>query len=574
MKKILCTLLAFAASFSLLMAQEETFPVHGDTIEPTRQGYHPYDTVQNVNIAPQSANWSITPHIGFNSFDGDFNKSETKHTIGFPSVGLDVEYAFTPVFGIGVEYMFNRYGVAGKNGHASVLLKGYMHRPSAYLSVDLIGLFYPRDKRKIVGLDLIGGGGYAFYKTKAMFYDNKHETAAGIKDPTHTKGNTLKYVNADGKVGEPDYMNSYEGGGFLMGGLNLEFNLNRSLALGVRAMYNYFMTDKIDGRGYAGDAGVASKNNDGMFDVTLNLRIKLSGKEHSHMRNMNGNESDPVMAQRLQDPESFFVHDTTIIIYRDTVIIREEAAEAPTATSTHTAASAPSQYYYIYFATNKTTLDDEGLITVQQIADRMEEDTTLYAIIEGYCDNTGNNQVNYRIGDQRAQSVLTELRDEHEVPADHLYAGGIGKLVGKRNTAAYGPNRRAVVRLVDKETFDLLRGTLDDKKEQREPAANAPTVTVPLSVSRAVTAKNDEFKNRNNEKVRSDRNTTLSGLARKYYSNTHCWVYLYAANRDRIASPNNIKTGTILVIPELTQEELAITKEQCLSLYRQAQRRR
>lgn len=292
------------------------------------------------------------------------------------------------------------------------------------------------------------------------------------------------------------------------------------------------------------------------------------------MRNMNGNESDPVMAQRLQDPESFFVHDTTIIIYRDTVIIREVAAEAPTATSTHTAAPAPSHYYYIYFATNKTTLDDEGLITVQQIADRMEEDTTLYALIEGYCDNTGNNQVNYRIGDQRAQSVLTELRDEHEVPTDHLYAGGIGKLVGKRNTAAYGPNRRAVVRLVDKETFDLLRGTLDDKKEQREPAANAPTVTVPLSVSRAVTAKNDEFKNRNNEKVRSDRNTTLSGLARKYYGNTHCWVYLYAANRDRIASPNNIKTGTILVIPELTQEELAITKEQCLSLYRQAQRRR
>jgi len=562
MKKIAALVCAFCLSASLMAQEEEV------ANQQPIKGIHPYKLEQNAVIAREHSNWSLIPYAGVNWFFGDFSRAEYRTNFFYPTLGLAVEYSFNPVWSLGLEYDFARYRVLGaepdKGVNSDTMLLGNVHMPHLYMAVDFANFFYPYGHKKIFSLIGQIGAGASLHKNKVQYSaDDRGKTAAGT----------------------PTSMSSYDFNPFIKFGLGLEFNLNRTIALGVRASYDLFLSDMVDGR-------MAGPNTDGMLDVALNMRFKLQAVSRTQARNVPGRDFPDQRLITASEAEGFirdaagnlvrvpaedvkmaeavpvYIHDT-VIVYHDTII-----REAAPATAAYAVASAQGQYYYIYFASNKTTLDDEGLITVQQIADRMEDDSTLYAVIEGYCDNTGNNQVNYRIGDERAQSVLTELRDEHEIPADHLYAGGIGKLVGKRNTAAYGPNRRAVVRLVDKETFDLLRGALDDKKEQREPAANTPTVTVPLSVSRAITAKNDEFKNRNSEKVRSDKNTTLSGLARKYYGNTHCWVYLYAANRDQLTTPNNIKPGTMLTIPELTQEELAITKEQCLSLYRQAQRRR
>jgi hypothetical protein len=61
------------------------------------KGAHPYKTEENKEVAQEYAHWSITPHLGFNFFDGDFN-SEMKHAVSIPNAGLSVEYAFTPVW--------------------------------------------------------------------------------------------------------------------------------------------------------------------------------------------------------------------------------------------------------------------------------------------------------------------------------------------------------------------------------------------------------------------------------------------------------------------------------------------
>ena len=60
--------------------------------------------------------------------------------------------------------------------------------------------------------------------------------------------------------------------------------------------------------------------------------------------------------------------------------------------------------------------------------------------------------------------------------------------------------------------------------------------------------------------------TTLSKLARKYYDNTHCWVYIYRTNKDVIKSPSYLWPGTKLYMPILTDEEKQITKEEALEL--------
>ena len=530
------------------------------------KGAHPYKLSENENVAQEFAHWSLTPHIGFNYFDGDF-AGEKKHSIGLPSAGLDLEYGFNPVWGLGLAYMFDRYNVIGKPGatNADTLLNGYMHKAGLFVSMDFMGLFYPKAKKKICSIQAIIGGGYAWYKSTIMYHDDYEDGG----DETHKKGKTSQYINADGVVG-PDYMSKYNGQPYLQAGLNVEFNLNRTLALGIRGAYSYFINDYIDGRGYAGKQAVASKNNDGIVDVTLNMRFKLEAVSKTHVRNVVTMYPDDGLARQPQ-----CVHDTviikrdSIIVEHDSIIIREIVRE--TNTSKEVTKENDLNNYYVYFETGKEAIREDGLITIQQVADRLEEDPSLYAVVTGYCDNTGSAKINNALGDKRAAAVIDELREEHGIADDHMYSMGLGVLVGKRSGAAYGPNRRAVIKLVDKETFERMKGELNEKKEhllQEEPAQQG-TQTVPLSES-ARPEKVNTYAQRQHEGIVTQKSTTLSKLARKYYNNTYCWVYIYIANKDRITNPNSITPGTELIIPELTEEEMKITKDQGLVLYHNA----
>lgn len=66
----------------------------------------------------------------------------------------------------------------------------------------------------------------------------------------------------------------------------------------------------------------------------------------------------------------------------------------------------------------------------------------------------------------------------------------------------------------------------------------------------------------------ADEATTLAKLARKYYNNTHCWVHIFAANRDRLSNPNDVPVGTELIIPQISEQERKITKDQCQEMYK------
>lgn len=74
------------------------------------------------------------------------------------------------------------------------------------------------------------------------------------------------------------------------------------------------------------------------------------------------------------------------------------------------------------------------------------------------------------------------------------------------------------------------------------------------------------------EVIKIDYETSLSRLARKYYNNTYCWVYLYIANRKKIKNPNTVEVGIELIIPELTKEELKISKDESITLYAASQK--
>ena len=531
MKKslIIASLLCFSVA---LFAQEQ---------EESVKGVHPYKEGENGEVSKVFSHWSLIPQVGFNIFDGDFN-SEMKHAISYPNAGIALEYSFTPAWNLGIDYMFNRYRVTGKadERNAEVLLNGYMHEVGMYLSLDLISLFFPREKKKVVGLQPLVGLGYAWYRNTVMYDD-------------YARGNTAN--------SEPQKMSSYDGAFFIRAGANLEFNLNRTLSLGVRAQYNYFVNDYIDGRGYRGVRAIASKNNDGIFDITLNMRIKFEARPETHVRNVSNEEG---WVPTIVVPDC--VHDT-VIIRHDSIIVRE------TYHREHIEKE-QKRVYYVYFNSNKSNLDDKALITIQQVADILHEDTTLYAVVTGYCDNTGSASLNFALGDKRADNVISELREEHAIDTAHLYAMGMGKVIGRRSQAAYGPNRRAAIRLVDKATFDRMKHDLDDTRANRIVEEDTPKAkTVPLTES-ARPEKVNEYQQRSSEEVTTDKSTTLSKLARKYYNNTYCWVYIYIANKGKITNPNSLVPGTKLIIPELTQQEMQITKDESLVLFSNARQQK
>lgn len=548
-------LIASLFCFSLgMMAQEAS---SGEV-----KGAHPYKVEENTNVSQEYAHWSLIPHVGFNSFDGDFT-SEMKHSVAVPTAGVALEYNFTPAWSIGIEYMYDMYTVTGVGDAYTVdtLLHGHMHRAGGYLAMDFISLAFPRAQKKIVSIIPYVGGGVAWYRRAIYYKDDGYQKVDGTWfEPTHKRGITKSYINADGEFAG-DYDQSYNIVAYLQAGLSVEFNLNRTLALGVRANYTYFTRDYVDGRGYykLTPSASASKNNDGLIEVTANMRIKFGAVSKTHVRNIS-NFDTWEKKQQIQQP----CHDT-IIIRHDSIIVRETFEHTETAKEQETV-------YYVYFENNKSNLDDKALITIQQVADRLADDSTLYAVVTGYCDNTGSNKLNYALGDKRADNVMDELQAEHGIDSTRMHAQGLGKLIGRRSQAAYGPNRRAAIRLVDKETFERMKANLDEQRalrEEEEPKVETPHNTVPLTES-ARKEKVNQYTQRENEKVVTDQSTTLSKLARKYYDNTYCWVYIYIANKDKIKNPNKLTPGIELTIPELTKQEMQITKDEGLVLYNNA----
>lgn len=93
------------------------------------------------------------------------------------------------------------------------------------------------------------------------------------------------------------------------------------------------------------------------------------------------------------------------------------------------------------------------------------------------------------------------------------------------------------------------------------------TITTTETIKRSKSTPSTNKKSTIVETVTIDKSTTIARLARQYYNNTNCWVYIYMANKDKITTPNNLPIGKELIIPELNEEEQKISKEESLKLY-------
>lgn len=425
-------------------------------------GIHPWNVVENFKHVTneEDANWELFLHGGFNVFNGDFNVNlgkEAKHCVAAPSVGLGVEYKFNPTWGLGVDYIFRQVSVTGNTSitddggnpiNKANLLKGFQHEASAYLTFDLFNLFIPKGRTKLFALNLIAGGSFLAYR-------NTNQTPTAYRTPgekvmiydfwkNKTGTETYQQVHPDGS--DSRKMDKYDFTGGFFGGASFDFNVSRSIALGLRALYHFYGNDKIDGRPNVGT------NNDGAFDTELLLRWKLEAQKKSHVSNY-VNKAQFARATK----------DTIVVLQRDTVVMQVAKGDTTlniynsSVTNISNPESEKENYYYVYFQTDHSDLTDESLVVIQQVADRLKENPNLYVAVIGYCDNVGTATYNKRLGSDRAQNVLEELVMEHGIDVERMFAISKGIVVGKRSSSQYAPNRRVEIRLVNRSFFNNLR---------------------------------------------------------------------------------------------------------------------
>ncbi len=473
-----------------------------------KQGIHPYKEVSP--LADETAHWSITAGGAILMLDGDFvqpNITIIPKTRVRPSGTFELTYDFNPLWGISGLYSYGPYGIrydATKQGGGEDdwLLKGHMHSMELLIHFDLIDAWFPQRKNTIFSLYFMAGLGLGVYNSDYL----------GPKDDYSSYPYTTP--RADGR---------YDMAGIVSAGLAAEFNITRSLGLGVKGLYRMFTTDRLDTK----TQGVS---NDCMEYASLYLRWKIEASKKNHVRNY---ASDDVLAALLA-PVAIPQKDTVCISSKDTVVVEKEPVIVK---------QNMEDRFYVYFDNDKYILKDEALQIIQQVTDRLEEDSTLCLEITGFCDHPASDEYNQTLSENRANRVAQEFQDVYGLSESQIYTSGQGRILNVKNS--YSPNRRAEIRLRTQEEIDALKEAEQAEKEEAA-AAEAEVTNTPLA-DREVLAT-----------ITSDANTTFARLAHKYYGNSYCWPYIYAANQKIVLNnqPDKIMRDVEIIIPTLTQSEI------------------
>ncbi len=554
------------------MAEVEDFlaSYDGDTAVSTEE----YDTVvvkgvhplkETSPVATELSMWSIYLAGGMNVFDGDYT-SEKKHAFFAPTVSFGAAYHFTNTWALGLEYKYHHYKVFGAPGHASVLLDGRTHQGGGYITFDVFNCFRPQNKHKLFALDLILGG-YAFWFKNDVFYENIY------KDPSQL-GADFKFRNVtSGQTPKSD--DKFTCSAMFVGGASFEFNLNRSIQLGLRALYNYSTTDLVDGR-------PRGNNNDGIFDMEALIRYKIDAVDKSHTRNFRSKDA----LQAMNDEEPRMIGKDTIYIYRkDTLYIISDGGYGKmtnTMPGINTGAESKHAYYVVYFNNDSRALDNASKRIISEASQKMLQDYDLYALIVGSCDNTGTAQYNNWLAVSRSYNVAREMSLVNSVEMGRMHTVGKGIITdNNRRKGSYRPNRRVEIHLLTREEFEQakqLYKNLEKNKEINKGDAlknktsksgqktgqgegqntGSVTITVPDDVNVA-----------DGSHITVQKATSLQNLAQTHYKNSNCWIYLYLVNGDFISSPSYVAKGTTIILPQLTEKQLKITSAEAEKLRKQ-----
>lgn len=456
----------------MVYAQDEVLVQKSDTI----LGVHPYE--YNEEVAEHTAHWSLFFPVGLTFADMD-EVGGAKLGSGLNNLtingGVGVEYNFTPLWGLGGEFNVANYGknsfLARKSDEGVRLDKdgkpaslGMLYNMSIYATFDFADAFFPRRQKTLVNVYGMFGAGLGFYTFQA--------TDALAFSSTKDKNKRYNY--------DP----------YILFGLKLDFNVTRQFGLGIRAMYNYYMSDNLDYSGTSGSAGDKvgriNSNNDGLFTADLVFRYNIEGNPKSHMRNMPRGLWEDQHIRNMMGGMPAGGRDT-VYITRDTVI-REVGGNNNIMAAAYV--GEPENVFYVYFDNDKIDLTEKALMTIQQVADLLHNDSTMGIQVGGFADNTGTAERNAYLCEYRAKNVMDEFIHEHGIDPSRVEARPVGVVKGGRSVGSYAPNRRVSIYLVPVE--ELNKDFLKMRKKDMEAQKNEMLNNLRMQMEKQLNAINKE----------------------------------------------------------------------------------
>jgi len=227
------------------------------------------------------SHWSFGIKGGANYFrvaPGSLSRRDQAHLI----IGGTLEYSINPLVGIGLEYMYNPYGHTFQlNANQTGTLDGLTHDAVVYGSLNLTNLLVPKRTEFWSKLNIYGdaGVGVGFYQYKLSDANNNV-----IVDTRNVGDGVPETVMAKA-------------------GLNLEYNLGRTVAIGGEVQYRYY--DRANLGGYNMSAGSSDA-----LTATIGLKFKFGATgDRQHARNISMCEYYPTPAPVIVEK---IVKDNTI----------------------------------------------------------------------------------------------------------------------------------------------------------------------------------------------------------------------------------------------------------------------
>ena len=437
MKKIFA-LLSVLSIFSLsAFAAEEAVAtsLETETTEAT-------EVSRALNDFTDFSHWSLNLNVGMSQFDGDvsqkFDQILSASHVSW-TIGLEAEYSWNPVWGLILNFQYMPYqGVTGSTEWGKNSFKGNMYSPSLLASINMFNLFGQYRKSAAWNMYLNAGIGLTWYECVSTPVEGSapgEKTPKGIGQDGSGYGTTISFPI----------------------GINVEYNINKYLAVGLGAYYRMTNKDNFEGEHYT-----KGTMNDGQFYVNANIRVKFlqEGREGGHMRNismheyrqfvtgekalMNDLDSLKKRVKVLEDtvannilPRIQALEDYNAVTPDDdndgVANFRDREANTPKgAFVNYWGESIPQEAIgccdevkqvfsalgidpevdynlSVYYGVDKYAVGAKGKKNIEKVVAKLNEDPELKVEVRGYCDFPGSNEYNLKLSKKRVEAVKAEL---------------------------------------------------------------------------------------------------------------------------------------------------------------------
>ncbi|MBF0122837.1 MAG: OmpA family protein [Candidatus Omnitrophica bacterium] len=198
----------------------------------------------------------------------------------------------------------------------------------------------------------------------------------------------------------------------------------------------------------------------------------------------------------------------------------------------------------IYFDYNKADLRKDHTAILEKAVASLQKNPSASILITGNCDARGSAEYNMKLGKKRSDAVKKYMLDKG-ITEDRI------KIVSRGKLDAVAPIRDVVGMQKDRNAQFMVA----EVDEVEIPSNQTPPKDASLQIveeGKYLVEKKEDVESEMKASTREytiQPNDSLWKIAEKEMGNSKRWQYLYELNKDRIANPNKLKKGTVIIIP-------------------------